>query len=534
MNCRKIQSLAWCLGIAVAAAALAARAAEPATDAEGFRSLFDGKTLDGWDGDPKFWRVEDGCITGQTTAENPASRNTFLIWRGGKPADFQLKIEFRMPNPGFANSGVQIRSWEGPEKWRVSGYQPDMDSENHFTGICYGENFRGILAHRGEKTVIGKDHKPKVAERFGDAAELAKFIKLRDWNEYDITAQGNRIIEKINGHLMCEVVDEDAMARRDGVIALQIHQGKPMKVQFRNVRFKEFKRDNLMKADAKKKIVFLAGNPSHGYAQHEHHAGCLLLAKCIRENVPEAEAVVYQGWPKDPHALDDAATVVMFCDGGEGHMVMKHLDEFDGLARKGTGLACIHYAVEVPAGKAGELMKNWIGGYFETFWSVNPLWTAQYEKFPDHPVARGVHPFMVNDEWYYHMRFPEDMKGLTPILTTVPPDETHRPGNNAHGANPHVFARKGMPEHMAWACQRPDGGRGFGFTGAHFHWNWGCDSFRTVMLNGIVWTAGLEVPAGGVPSKTPTFEELQQNLDKPQPKGFKAEEVKKMLEGFKK
>ena len=116
MNRRGIQSLAWCLGIAMGLAALAAQAEAPAADAEGFRPLFDGKTLEGWDGDPKFWRVEDGCITGQTTKENPATYNTFLIWRGGKPADFQLKIEFRMPNPGFANSGMQIRSWEGPRE----------------------------------------------------------------------------------------------------------------------------------------------------------------------------------------------------------------------------------------------------------------------------------------------------------------------------------------------------------------------------------------------------------------------------------
>ena len=534
MNRKKIQSLAWCLGIAMGLAALAARAEGPAVDAEGFRSLFDGKTLAGWDGDPRFWRVEDGCITGQTTKANPASYNTFLIWRGGKPADFQLKIEFRMPNPGFANSGVQIRSWEGPKKWQVFGYQPDMDSTDHYTGTCYGENYRGGLAGRGEKTVIGKDHRPKVVERFGDAAELGKFIKNRGWNEYDITARGSRIIEKVNGHLMCELVDEDTMARKDGIIALQIHAGPPMKVQFRNVRLKEFKPDNPPKTGAKKKIVFLAGSPSHGYAQHEHHAGCLLLAKCINENVPGAVAVVYQGWPKDPQALDDAASVVMFGDGGDGHMVMKHLDEFDALARKGVGLACIHYAVEVPKGAAGERMKSWIGGYFETFWSVNPHWTAHYEKFPDHPVARGLRPFTVSDEWYYHMRFPEDMAGLTPILTTVPPDEVHRQGNDAHGANPHVLARKGMPEHMAWAYQRPDGGRGFGFTGAHFHWNWGCDSFRKVVLNGIVWTAGLEVPAGGVPSQTPTFAELQQNQDKPPPRDFNAEEVKKMLEGYEK
>ncbi len=157
------------------------------------------------------------------------------------PPTFEIKIEFRMPNEGFANSGVQIRSWEEKEKWRVSGYQPDMDWKNEYTGICYGENFRGILANRGQKTVIGKDHKPKVIEQFAKSADLAKFIKMHDWNEYDITARGNHITEKINGHLMCEVTDEDTLARKDGIIALQIHAGEPMKVQFRNVRLKEFK-----------------------------------------------------------------------------------------------------------------------------------------------------------------------------------------------------------------------------------------------------------------------------------------------------
>ena len=156
-----------------------------------------------------LWRVEDGAITGETTAANPAKSNTFLIWRGGKPADFELKAEFRMPNPGFANSGIQIRSWEGPEKWRVSGYQSDMDAENQYTGICYGENYRGILANRGQKVIIGPDHKPKVVEQFGDAKELAKAIKKHDWNQYDIVARGNHIIQKINGQLMCELTDED-------------------------------------------------------------------------------------------------------------------------------------------------------------------------------------------------------------------------------------------------------------------------------------------------------------------------------------
>ncbi len=215
------------------------RSAAVAADDEGFRPIFDGKTLAGWDGNPKLWRVEDGAITGETTKENPASSNTFLIWRGGKPADFELKAEFCMPNPGFANSGIQIRSWEGPEKWRVSGYQPDMDGEDRYTGFCYGENYRGILAERGQKVVIGTDHRPKVVEQFGDSKELAKAIKKHDWNEYHIIAQGNRIIEKINGQLMCELTDEDTVARKDGIIALQIHAGQPMKVQFRNIRLKE-------------------------------------------------------------------------------------------------------------------------------------------------------------------------------------------------------------------------------------------------------------------------------------------------------
>jgi hypothetical protein len=206
---------------------------------DGFKPIFDGKSLEGWVGDPEFWRVEDGAITGQTTKEKPAKSNTFLVWRDGRPADFELKLEFRMPDPGFANSGVQYRSWEGPGKWQVSGYQADMDGENQYTGICYGENYRGMLAQRGQKVLIGKDHKPKVVEMISDPGELAKVIKKNDWNEYHIIARGNHIVQKINGKVMCELTDEDGKARKDGVLALQIHAGDPMKVQFRNIRIKE-------------------------------------------------------------------------------------------------------------------------------------------------------------------------------------------------------------------------------------------------------------------------------------------------------
>ena len=374
---------------------------------EGFQPIFDGKTLAGWDGDPRFWSVQDGVITGQTTKNKPAPANTFLIWRGGRPADFEIKAEFRMPNPGFANSGIQIRSWEGPRKWQVSGYQPDMDSDDQYTGTCYGENFRGGLAQRGQKTVIGADHRPKVVQQFGDSRELAKFIKKHDWNEYDIIARGNHIVEKINGQLMCELTDEDTMARKDGVIALQIHAGQPMKVQFRNVRLKLLgQQGSATHGQAgPKKIVFIAGGPSHGYAQHEHRAGCLLLAKCLKEGMPHVTAVVCdKGWPR-AETLAEAATLVVYADGGGGNPLMANWDEIEKLMHQGVGLACIHYAVEIPTGKPGDQLKSWIGGYFETFWSVNPEWQAVYQALPQHPVANGVRPFTIKDEWYYHMRF---------------------------------------------------------------------------------------------------------------------------------
>jgi hypothetical protein len=145
-----------------------------------------------------------------------------------------------------------------------------------------------------------------------------------------------------------------------------------------------------------------------------------------------------------------------------------------------------------------------------------------------------VKPFAIDDEWYYHMRFPEGMKGVTPVLTCVPPDATRKRPDGPHSNNPTVRAGKGMPEHVGWVRQRPDGGRGFGFTGGHWHWNWANDGFRTLVLNGIVWVAGLDVPAGGVKTKTPTLEELEANPDFPQPEGFDRDRIRAMIKSWKK
>ncbi len=224
-------------------AVLLALGISPARCEEGFKPLFDGKTLAGWDGDPKYWSVEDGAITGRTTADNPTPHNTFLIWRGGKPGDFELRFEFRLPAEGFFNSGMQYRSVEAPAeagRWVVGGYQADMDGGNQYTGILYEERGRGILALRGQKVVIGADHRPKLLEQFGDAAELAKAIKKGAWNHYRVVARGFRFVHEINGQKMSETFDDDRERRRaEGILAIQLHAGPPMKTQFRNIELKE-------------------------------------------------------------------------------------------------------------------------------------------------------------------------------------------------------------------------------------------------------------------------------------------------------
>jgi hypothetical protein len=229
--------MAGCLAVSLA---LLNPAVAAETD-EGFTPIFDGKTLDGWDGNPQFWRVEDGAITGQTTKENPTKANTFIVWRKEQPADFELRFEFRMAG---GNSGVQYRSVELEKvgKWVCGGYQYDMDAADQWTGGIYAERDRGIVCIRGQKTVLGDDHKPKTVGAVGDKDELKKLVKAGDWNEASIVARGFQFVQTLNGKVMCEMTDEDKeMRRKDGLIALQLHAGAPMKVQFRNIRLKMLK-----------------------------------------------------------------------------------------------------------------------------------------------------------------------------------------------------------------------------------------------------------------------------------------------------
>ena len=254
-----------------------------------------------------------------------------------------------------------------------------------------------------------------------------------------------------------------------------------------------------------------------------------MLARCADGKTE----IVLNGWPKDEKIFEGADAVVFYMDGGAKHEAVqegrRRLDMIDGWTKKGVGIGCMHYGVEVVADQAGDEFKRWIGGHYEHMFSCNPIWEPKFTSFPDHPITRGVKPFAANDEWYFNMRFitrdagnkPEEVAGekFTPILVAAPSDEV-RDGPYVYpkGPYPHIQADKGRAECMMWAVERPDGGRGFGFTGGHFHDNWADDDFRKTILNALVWVAKADVPAGGVVSSV-TQADLDANLDpKPQPK----------------
>lgn len=261
------------------------------------------------------------------------------------------------------------------------------------------------------------------------------------------------------------------------------------------------------------RIVIIAGKPSHPPGMHEFRAGALLLQKAMAGMKGVTVEVHANGWPSkvengqtvDDHAaLDGAAAVVIYADGGAGHPALQrdHRAVLDALAAKGAGLGFMHYGVEVPAGAAGEAMQRWNAGYYETNFSVNPMWTPQFTAFPAHPVTRGVGPFGNYDEWYFNMRWAPDAAArgrMTPILTAVPSDDV-RKGRyvSPAGPYPHIIADSGRTETMMWVFERADGGRSFGFTGGHTHTNWGDPNQRRVVLNALLWIAKVDVPSGGV------------------------------------
>jgi type 1 glutamine amidotransferase len=264
------------------------------------------------------------------------------------------------------------------------------------------------------------------------------------------------------------------------------------------------------------RVVFLAGGRSHGPGEHEFNAGCLLLAKALNEQsgLP-VKAEVIKGWPADDGVLDGAKAILIYADGTS--VVDKGWAKMDALAKQGVGIMFMHYAVHPSAEEGEKYYRPWIGGAFETGWSVNPHWVAAVHALPDHPVARGVaNPFEAFDEFYYNMRFPADHGRVLDLATATPTRARMKRYINLW--NEHGVAGLDKPQTLMWGIERPDGGRGVGFTGGHYHRNWGIDDFRKLVLNAIVWTAGLDVPAGGVTSTPLTDADLNANLDDKGPK----------------
>lgn len=213
----------------------------PPLEETGFQTIFDGKTLDGWDADPAFWRVEGGAIIGATGAGHQPKQNTFCIWRGGKPADFELKAQYRITG---GNSGFQYRSVERLDvaRWSMQGYQADIDAEQFYTGQLYEERDRGFLAPRGMFSYSANGKKPGKLGSTGDSGELKGVIRNPGWNDMHVVARGNWLVHLLNGRVMCIFVDDDAAHRKlDGLIGIQLHVTTTgMKIEARDIGLKQF------------------------------------------------------------------------------------------------------------------------------------------------------------------------------------------------------------------------------------------------------------------------------------------------------
>lgn len=210
-----------------------------------FKPIFDGKTLDGWDCDADFWRAKDGAIVGESRIDHQPKQNIFCIWRGGQPANFELRLQYRLTGVNDGNSGIQYRSIERRDiaRWVLQGYQADIDLKQTYTGQIYEERARGFLSLRGQLAHAIQGEKPIVIGSAGSNEELKSFIKPNDWNDVDIIARGNILIQLWNGHLMSELIDDDPGARKsEGEIGIQLHRlpNCAMKIEVRNIRLKLF------------------------------------------------------------------------------------------------------------------------------------------------------------------------------------------------------------------------------------------------------------------------------------------------------
>ncbi|MEK7949881.1 ThuA domain-containing protein [Luteolibacter soli] len=284
---------------------------------------------------------------------------------------------------------------------------------------------------------------------------------------------------------------------------------------------------SVLSAAEPKHVLFLAGTNSHAWGQHKHLAGSTLLCESLRET-PGIEAEVVTAWP-DAAALAKADTLVIYADGWQAHPANDKLAELEAFMNSGKGLVALHWATGIQAAdpeskdqKEDPRRKQWrelMGADFEAYNAISNFWKADFAGPSEHPVSRGVKPFSLYDECYYHLRESSDAK-VERVWKVHPPAETIEPGLSPYRGNDDARASvndRKEEQYVAWTFQRPKGGRAFGFTGGHFLWSWAKDDARKLVLNGILWSAGGEVPAKGIESKTPDAKRLLTGLPEKNP-----------------
>lgn len=262
-------------------------------------------------------------------------------------------------------------------------------------------------------------------------------------------------------------------------------------------------------------VLLIAGPKSHGAGQHEHPAGCELLAKHLNSSGLGIRAEVSLGWPSDPAKVAAANSIVLYSDGQDAHVAKGHLPELEKNFEAGRGLVVLHYALEPADETMAAFLDRAIGGHFQVGWSVNPVWKMNDPLIAKHPVTSGVSPFSIEEEFYYHIKFAQN---ATPVFRALPPMDSLGEDGPRSG-NPTIRKALEMkePQTLAWVAENPGKGRGFGFTGGHFHHHWSNDGFRKLVLNAIAWTAKADVPAQGVVGKvaaTPAYQTIDEAIAK--------------------
>lgn len=250
------------------------------------------------------------------------------------------------------------------------------------------------------------------------------------------------------------------------------------------------------------KVVILAGSFSKGKGEHEYFAGSALLMKLLRQTPGVYPVLAAEGWPKNELILEGAKTIVFYMDGGGKQPILapERLQLLEKLAARGAGIVHLHQIIDYPKTHTDRILPL-LGGVWVPGAGARGHWDGVFDNFVDHPITRGVAPFKENDGFIYKLKFVEGLKGITPLLRTSPPKVT----------------LKDTEDIVSWSYLRPDGGRSFVFTGCHLHESWGLEGMRRFVANGILWSAGLEIPSGGAPVALEA-DELKRNLDAIPPK----------------